>query len=53
VPTFVLNDDATFVRYMSEPSGDRSQSVELIETLLAMMTDRPDLNEFKHTQVPR
>src|SRR5580658_2821575 len=53
VPTFVVNDDATFVRYMSEPSGDRSQSVELIETLLAMMTDRPDLNEFKHTQVPR
>jgi protein-disulfide isomerase-like protein with CxxC motif len=53
VPTFVVNDDATFVRYMSEPSDDRAQSVELINALLAMMTSRPDLNEFKHTQLPR
>jgi protein-disulfide isomerase-like protein with CxxC motif len=53
VPTFVVNDDATFVRYMSEPQGDPAQSVELITALLAMMTNRPDLNEFKHTQLPR
>jgi len=53
VPTFVVNDDATFVRYMSEPSDDPAQSVELITTLLAMMTNRADLNEFKHTQLPR
>jgi protein-disulfide isomerase-like protein with CxxC motif len=53
VPTFVVNDDATFVRYMSEPSDDPAQSVELINALLAMMTNRPDLNEFKHTQLPR
>jgi hypothetical protein len=53
VPTFVLNDDATFVRYMSEPSDDPAASLELITTLLAMMADRPDLNEFKHTQLPR
>jgi protein-disulfide isomerase-like protein with CxxC motif len=53
VPTFVVNDDATFVRYMSEPDGDPTKSIELITALLAMMTDRPDLNEFKHTQLPR
>jgi hypothetical protein len=53
VPTFVMNDDATFVRYMSEPSEDPAQSVELITALLAMMTNRADLNEFKHTQLPR
>ncbi len=53
VPTFVANDDATFVRYMSEPDGDRAKSVELISALLDMMTNRPDLNEFKHTQLPR
>ena len=53
VPTFVVNDDATFVRYMSEPSDDPAQSVELITTLLAMMTNRADLNEFKHTRLPR
>src|SRR5580704_18080190 len=49
VPTFVLNDDATFVRYMSEPDGDRSKSIELIDALLAMMADRLELNEFKRT----
>jgi hypothetical protein len=53
VPTFVVNDDATFVRYMSEPGDDPSQSVELITALLDMMTNRRDLNEFKHTQLPR
>jgi len=53
VPTFVVNDDATFVRYMSEPSDNPGESVELITTLLDMMTNRADLNEFKHTQLPR
>jgi hypothetical protein len=53
VPTFVVNDDATFVRYMSEPSADPTQSVELITSLLTLMTNRADLNEFKHTQLPR
>jgi hypothetical protein len=53
VPTFIVNDEATFVRYMSEPGGDPAASVELITALLAMMTNRRDLNEFKHTQLPR
>src|SRR5579863_2164117 len=53
VPTFVVNDDATFVRYMSEPGDEPATSVELINALLTMMSERPDLNEFKHTQVPR
>jgi len=47
VPTFVVNDDATFVRYMSEPSDDPAASVGLMTTLLAMMTNRVDLNEFQ------
>jgi hypothetical protein len=38
---------------MSEPGDDPAQSVELITALLAMMTNRRDLNEFKHTQLPR
>ena len=53
VPTFVVNSDATFVRYMSEPGDNPDESVELITSLLAMMTGRADLNEFKHTQLPR
>ena len=53
VPTFVVNDDATFVRYMSEPSEDPEASVELINSLLDMMTNRSDINEFKHTRLPK
>ncbi len=53
VPTFVVGDDATFVRYMSEPDADRAKSVELINALLDLMTNRCDLNEFKRTQLPR
>jgi len=30
-----------------------AESVELITSLLTMMTSRADLNEFKHTQLPR
>ncbi|HEY5093281.1 MAG TPA: DsbA family protein [Acidimicrobiales bacterium] len=52
VPTFVVNDQATFVRYMDEPSEDAQASVELITTLVNMMASRPALNEFKHTQLP-
>jgi hypothetical protein len=53
VPTFVINDDATFVRYMSEPTDDPAKSVQLIDSLLYLMTNQVDLNEFKHTQLPR
>jgi hypothetical protein len=52
VPTFVVNEQATFVRYMTEPTEDRQASVDLITTLVTMMQSRPDLNEFKHTQLP-
>jgi len=52
VPTFVVNDQATFVRYMDEPSEDAQASVELITTLVNMVASRPALNEFKHTQLP-
>lgn len=52
VPTFVVDDDATFVRYMSEPTEDSAESVRLIDSLLYLMGQR-DLNEFKHTQLSR
>ena len=52
VPTFVVNGAATFVRYMTEPSGDAKVSIRVIESLLTLMELEPELNEFKHTQVP-
>ncbi len=52
VPTFVVNDQATFVRYMDEPTADAQASIELVTTLVNMMALQPAINEFKHTQLP-
>jgi DSBA-like thioredoxin domain len=52
VPTFVVGDVATFVRYMVPPAGDDAQSVKVIESLLDLMSSEPELNEFKRTKIP-
>jgi hypothetical protein len=51
VPTFVVDGDATFVRYMNAPSGDPAASIAIIESLVTLMSDQSALNEFKHTKV--
>ncbi|MFZ1062533.1 MAG: hypothetical protein WAN30_03590 [Acidimicrobiales bacterium] len=53
VPTFVVGDDATFVRYMTPPTGDPEASTELIASLVTLMSAQPALNEFKHTRLPQ
>jgi predicted DsbA family dithiol-disulfide isomerase len=52
VPTFVVENDATFVRYMNAPSDDPGASITLIESLVNLMSNQGALNEFKHTKVP-
>ena len=52
VPTFVVDGDATFVRFMTVPSDDASASIALINSLVTLMSAQADLNEFKHTKVP-
>lgn len=52
VPTFVVNGDATFVRYMTAPTEDAEASTKIIESLITLMAHQPDLNEFKHTRLP-
>ena len=52
VPTFVVDNDATFVRYMTAPNGDAAASAAIIESLVTLMATQSDLNEFKHTRVP-
>ena len=52
VPTFVVNGGATFVRYMTPPTDDAANSIAIISSLVTLMADSPDLNEFKHTQLP-
>ncbi len=51
VPTFVIDGDATFVRYMNPPTDDPQGSIALIESLVTLMSDQSALNEFKHTKV--
>ncbi len=52
VPTFVVDGDATFVRYMTVPGDDPRESIKLIDSLVTLMSVENDLNEFKHTKVP-
>ena len=51
VPTFVVDGDATFVRYMNPPRDSAEASITLIESLVSLMSDQSALNEFKHTKV--
>lgn len=52
VPTFVVNDDATFVRYMNPPTGADEESIAVVAGLIDLMANQGALNEFKHTRVP-
>ena len=52
VPTFVVDGDATFVRYMKPPTDDAAHSTQIITSLVTLMAESADLNEFKHTKLP-
>jgi hypothetical protein len=51
VPTFIVGDDAVFVRLMARPNGDSALAVATIERVLGLITDHPEINEFKHTRL--
>jgi hypothetical protein len=53
VPTFVADGQAVFIRVMHRPGDDPQDSITTIERLLDLTTGWPDLNEFKHTRIPR
>jgi len=53
VPTFIVDDRAVFVRLMSRPiAGDSQESVRTIERTVELLA-WTELNEFKHTSIPR
>ncbi|WP_131747668.1 DsbA family protein [Frankia sp. Cppng1_Ct_nod] len=50
VPTFIAGDQAVFVRLMHRaPAG----AIRTVERVVDLLTGWPELNEFKHTSVPR
>lgn len=52
VPTFIVGDQAAFVRYMHRPQGDVAEALRTIERTVGLL-EWPDLNEFKHTSIRR
>ena len=52
VPTFIVDDQAVFVRLLERPEGDAGVATATIERILDQI-DWPTLNEFKHTSIPR
>ena len=55
VPTFIAGEQAVFIRFMHRaPLGaDPTASIQTIERTLELVTEWVDLNEFKHTTIPR
>jgi 2-hydroxychromene-2-carboxylate isomerase len=53
VPTFIIGEQAVFVRLMTRPRGDGELARATIDRVLGLLVDHPDLNEFKHTSIPR
>jgi hypothetical protein len=53
VPTFIVADAAVFVRLMTRPEGDGDLARDTIDRVLGLVSDHPELNEFKHTRARR
>ena len=55
VPTFIGGDQAVFVRFMdrSKDGEDPAGSIKTIERTVDLVEGWPNLNEFKHTSIPR
>jgi hypothetical protein len=52
VPTFIVGDDATFIRLLDRADGDSQLALRTITRIVDLLTGWPELNEFKHTTVP-
>jgi hypothetical protein len=55
VPTFIAGDRAAFVRVMNRAGAgaDPSESIRAVERIVDLLSGWGDLNEFKHTSIPR
>jgi hypothetical protein len=53
VPTFIAGEGAVFVRLMNRPHGDADLARRTVDRVIDLLTGSPELNEFKHTSIPR
>jgi protein-disulfide isomerase-like protein with CxxC motif len=53
VPTVISNGRAAFIRILSRPGDDLALARRTVERALDLVEDWPELNELKHTKLPR
>ena len=53
VPTVIAGERAVFIRVMNRPRGDFDVARRTVERALDLVLGWTDLNEFKHTSIPR
>ena len=53
VPTFIVGEQAVFIRLMDRPFGDTGLARDTIERVVDLADGWPELNEFKHTSIKR
>ena len=53
VPTFIVGDRAVFVRLLDGPDGDVARRHAHDRTRASTQIEWANLNEFKHTNIPR
>ena len=53
VPTFIAGGQAVFIRFMNRPHGDTELAASTISRAVDLVGGWPELNEFKHTSIPR
>jgi hypothetical protein len=52
VPTVIAGDRAVFVRLLDRPDDDAARARDRIERVITLVTDFPDLHEFKQVDLP-
>ncbi len=53
VPTLIRGSSAVFARVMNRPQGNSAEAIAYIERIVDLIDNFPELNEFKHTSLPR
>lgn len=53
VPTFIVGDRAAFVRLMTRPEGDGDRARLVVGRVVDLIESAAEINELKHTTVPR
>jgi hypothetical protein len=53
VPTFIKGDRAVFIRLLDRPGDDSTRAITTINRVLDLISQWPELNEFKYTSIPR